>query len=83
MREESRIEIIYKSVKVRIINYAKLTTEMTEFNETVEVTNDENGEIVQLWSYESETGWPDQCKQSNQSPIEIKSEEIKLRTKML
>jgi len=46
MREESRIEIIYKSVKVRIINYAKLTTEMTEFNETVEVTNDENGEIV-------------------------------------
>jgi len=42
VREETSIEIMYKSLKVKVINYAKLTTEMTEFNDTVEVTNDDN-----------------------------------------
>lgn len=45
-----------------MINYAKLSTELTEFNDTVEVENDNTDDQIQMWSYESESGWPEQCK---------------------
>ena len=38
--EESAIMKVHKELKLKMINYAKLTTELTEFNETVEVEND-------------------------------------------
>ena len=81
--EESSIMIVHRSLKLKMINYAKLSTDLTEFNDTVEVENDNTDEQIKMWSYDSEAEWPEQCKMGQQSPIDIKSAEVKGRTKLI